>query len=69
MTHLYVVSIGAGLREDGWDGWIAAHFQVIFGALVPLQEISKVASWFSEKVMDDVMVRTRTSRKTYFRLE
>lgn len=41
---LYVVPIGAGLREDSRDGWITAHFQIIFGALIPLKEISKMAS-------------------------
>lgn len=49
VTYLYVVGIGAGLREDSWDGWITAHFQIIFGALIPLKEISKMAGWFSEK--------------------
>jgi len=43
-THLYVVDVGAGLSEDGWDRWVAAHFQVIFGALVLLQEIREEAS-------------------------
>lgn len=42
-THLYVVSVGAGLGEDGWDGRVTANFQIIFGALVPLKEISKKA--------------------------
>lgn len=49
VTYLHVVAIGAGLREDSRYGWITAHFQVIFGALIPLKEISKVTSWFSEK--------------------
>lgn len=49
VTYLYVVPIGAGLREDSRDGWSAAHFQIIFGALIPLKEISKMASWFSQK--------------------
>lgn len=40
---LYVVSVGAGLSEDGWDGWVTANFQIIFGALVPLNKICKVA--------------------------
>lgn len=48
-TNLYVVFIGAGLSEDGRDGWITANFQIIFGTLIPLKKISKVARWLSEK--------------------
>lgn len=51
VTYLDVVCIAASLREDSWDGWITAHFQIIFGALIPLKEISKMASWFLEKGM------------------
>lgn len=40
---LYVVPVGAGLSEDGWDGWVTANFQIIFGALIPLKKISKEA--------------------------
>lgn len=47
-TYLYVVSVGAGLSEDGWDGWITTNFQIIFGAVIPLKKISKEACWFSE---------------------
>lgn len=52
ITHLDIVSIGAGLSEYSWDGWITANFQIIFGALIPLKEISKVASWYSERRCD-----------------
>lgn len=41
-TYLYVVSIGAGLSEYRWDGWITANFQLIFGTLIPLEEIGQV---------------------------
>lgn len=40
--YLYIVSIGADFIEDGWDGWVAANLQIVFGALIFLKEISKV---------------------------
>lgn len=43
VPRLYIVSIGADFIEDGWDGWVAANLQIVFGALIFLKEISKVA--------------------------
>lgn len=63
VTYLYIVGVGAGLREDSWDGWITAYFQIIFGALIPLKEISKMASWYSDK--GDVIDRNHTSCQTF----
>lgn len=62
VTYLYIVGVGDGLREDSWDGWITAYFQIIFGALIPLKEISKMASWYSDK--GDVIDRNHTSCQT-----
>lgn len=42
-AHLSVVSIGVGFSEDGWDGGVTANLQIIFGALILLKEIVKVA--------------------------
>lgn len=40
IPRLYVVSVGTGFSEDGWDGWVTAHLQVIFGALILLKKVS-----------------------------
>ena len=55
-TYLYVVSIGAGLSEDGRDGWVTANFQIIFGALLSLKKISKEACWISEKARSNIAI-------------
>lgn len=39
--YLNVVSIGAGLSEDGWNGWVTAYFQIIFGAFISFKKICK----------------------------
>lgn len=42
-VYLYVVSIRADFREDRWDGRVTANFQIVFGALILLKEISEKA--------------------------
>lgn len=46
--YLDVVSIGAGLSEDGWNGWVTAHFQIIFGTFISFKKICKEPCWWQE---------------------
>lgn len=47
--YLHVVFVGAGFSEDGRDGWVTANLQVIFGALILLKKIVKIAHWKQSK--------------------
>ncbi|KAA8589441.1 hypothetical protein FQN60_012806, partial [Etheostoma spectabile] len=38
---IYCEGMSNGFCEDGWDRWVTANFQIIFGALIPLKKISK----------------------------